>query len=135
MYFHNGFEAFARIPVCRIVCRVDDSDVKAVGRIVLYGYIAQACWGLWALSVEATGETVGDRHSVGFFFHFTGFILFVKYCCEQEKTAFFTKVGFYFGNGKCLGNIVWIFLKNGGCLFMSVWVLGRVLLPILESMG
>jgi len=28
------------------------------------------------LVVETTGEIVGDRQTVGFFFHFVGFILF-----------------------------------------------------------
>lgn len=70
--------------------------------------------GLWTLSVEATGKIVGDRQAIGFFFHFVGFILFVKYCLNIE-TEFFTKVGLYFGNGKrwdCFICMLWGFLIN-----------------------
>ena len=31
---------------------------------------------------RSTGEIVGDRRAVGFFFHLVGFILFVRYCCK-----------------------------------------------------
>jgi hypothetical protein len=70
----------------------------------LCSYVAQAFCGLRASVVVTTGEFVGDRRAVGFFFHFVGILLFVKYLVDTfiYGKIFFTKVGLYFGNEKRL---------------------------------
>lgn len=76
MNFDSGLETFALVSVCRITCRIDDRDIKVISYFIFGSYVAQAFQGLWTLVVETTGEIVRDRQTVGFFFHFVGFILF-----------------------------------------------------------
>ena len=76
MNFDSGLETFALVSVCRITCRIDDRDIKVISYFIFGSYVAQAFLGLWTLVVETTGEIVRDRQTVGFFFHFVGFILF-----------------------------------------------------------
>lgn len=104
MNFDGSLETFALVPIRRITCGINDGDIKIVGYFILRNYVAQAFRGLWTLVVETTGEVVGDRLAVGFFFHLVGFILFVRYLVNTFICGkiFFTKVGLYFGNGKCL---------------------------------
>ena len=85
MDFYCSFETFALVSIRRITCRINDGDIKVICCIKLCSYVAQAFGGLWTLSVETTGKIVRDRQTVGFFFHFVGFILFVKYCCKYCK--------------------------------------------------
>lgn len=82
MNFDSSLETFALVSIRRIMCRINDGDVKIVGYFILRNYVAQAFRGLWTLVVETPGEIVGDRRAVGFFFHLVGFILFVRYCCK-----------------------------------------------------
>lgn len=70
MNFDSGLETFALVSVCRITCRIDDRDIKVISYFIFGSYVAQAFQGLWTLVVETTGEIVGDRQTVGFFFHF-----------------------------------------------------------------
>ena len=85
MNFDSGLETFALVSVCRITCRIDDRDIKVISYFIFGSYVAQAFQGLWTLVVETT-ELMGE----------------LRIILENAETEFFTKVGLYFDNGKCL---------------------------------